>query len=294
MKKRALIASLIAFTIAIMSASCTEKEPHGGNENNVFVNVSGIEGDMNVKSSVYETINIRAITLVFFDAQNHKVHDSTQLKANFTGDDLAKFGKFSCLLPQGTYTMIVLGYDNISPATVSSINVATFADPAKMVYQAQQTVIVEKSGRLSLPLVLNRITAQFRINARETKIPVGIKHLRYTFSKSGTTLNPTTALATTDNGFEVLSQDYQSLWDDPERTLIFSRDILLYTDEETMNIRVEALDTANHVVVYHEFPNVPLKRNRRTTITGAIFHAEFDTNFSVNTDWLDEYDMGSF
>jgi hypothetical protein len=55
-----------------------------------------------------------------------------------------------------------------------------------------------------------------------------------------------------------------------------------------MNITIEVLDASNNVLFTKVVENVPLKRNRKTTLTGAMFTAPSSTAaFQVDTDWLE-------
>ena len=63
--------------------------------------------------------------------------------------------------------------------------------------------------------------------------------------------------------------------------------LFLATDDQTMNITIETLDASNNVLFSKTVSNVPLKRNRVTTLTGAMYSASASaTSFQVNTDWL--------
>ena len=65
--------------------------------------------------------------------------------------------------------------------------------------------------------------------------------------------------------------------------------MFLTTDEQTMNITIEVLNADNDVLYTKVVPNVPLKRNRRTYLNGALFTAAASTaTFQVETDWLEE------
>ena len=55
-----------------------------------------------------------------------------------------------------------------------------------------------------------------------------------------------------------------------------------------MNITIEVLDASNNVLFTKVVENVPLKRNRKTTLTGAMFTAPTSAaSFKVETSWLD-------
>ena len=55
-----------------------------------------------------------------------------------------------------------------------------------------------------------------------------------------------------------------------------------------MDITIEALDASNNVLFTKVVPNVPLKRNRVTTLTGQVFTAGTSAaSFKVETDWIE-------
>ena len=288
---------LLISCVATLQWGCADKEPfYGDGESNVFISVTPANEGNGAKApvSLLQATDINAVTVVFFDAQGDKAYEETQLRADFTGDSAVNFGKFVGLLGTGEYTMMVFGYGDSQPMTITSPTLATFANSPKIVYSAQRAVAVTQSGRLELTAELKRIVAQFQIRAEETSIPNGIKCLRYTFSKSGVALNPTTSLATTDTGFIAFSSDLQPHWGETIDPLNFATYFLLFSDEETMDVLVEALDVSETVVVSHNFRNVPFKRNRLTFIRGSLFHGDIGTGFTVDTQWLNPYDMGTF
>lgn len=60
----------------------------------------------------------------------------------------------------------------------------------------------------------------------------------------------------------------------------------LFTDEETMNVTIEVLDAGDNVLTTKVVNNVPFKRNRLTTLTGAVFTADpSGVGFQLNTAW---------
>ena len=63
--------------------------------------------------------------------------------------------------------------------------------------------------------------------------------------------------------------------------------IFLTSDEQAMNITLEVLDACDHVLFTKVAENVPLKRNRKTVLSGALFTAATSTfSFQLDTDWL--------
>ena len=62
----------------------------------------------------------------------------------------------------------------------------------------------------------------------------------------------------------------------------------LATDEQTMDITIEALDAGENVLFTKVVSNVPLRRNRVTTLTGQVFTAGTSSaTFQVDSDWLE-------
>ena len=242
------------------------------------------------KSAISEVSEIHTVTLLFFRQDNHNlVCEEHQSRADFTGDDAANFGVFNVELSVGAYDMVVLGYRHDSPVTVNAYNSVTFPY-THMVYSTKQSVSVTASGTSTISATLSRITSQFRIITTD-QIPAGVESVRISFSKGGTTLNPMTDLATTDAGCATTISGFSArVGENPS----VNSNLLLYADEQTMDVLVEVLDASNNVVISHNFENLPFKRNRRTYVTGPLYHQGSASNFDVNTSWIDEYNGGTF
>ena len=59
-----------------------------------------------------------------------------------------------------------------------------------------------------------------------------------------------------------------------------------------VNVTIETLDADGTVLFSKTVNNVPLRRNRVTTLTGAMFtNTGIAGAFQVNTDWLTENDV---
>ena len=56
-----------------------------------------------------------------------------------------------------------------------------------------------------------------------------------------------------------------------------------------MSITLEALDAEENVLFYKVIPNVSLKRNRVTNLSGAMFTRVVSTlRFQIESDWEEE------
>ncbi len=113
--------------------------------------------------------------------------------------------------------------------------------------------------------------------------PAEATKIRTTYSGGSKGFNPTTGLATDDLGFSQTNNPAASVG----ATISVNIYPFLYTDEETMTVTIEALDASDNVLITKTVPNVPLKRNRQTTLTGAVYTPGSSTaGFQLETDWL--------
>lgn len=107
--------------------------------------------------------------------------------------------------------------------------------------------------------------------------------IRTTYSAGGKSFNPTTGLATVNDGFAVTNTPSSAV-----TTLDVSNYTFLATDEQTMDITIEALDAGENVLLTKVVSNVPLRRNRITTLRGQVFTAGTSSStFQVDSDWLE-------
>ncbi|MBO7082349.1 MAG: hypothetical protein J6W30_00705 [Bacteroidales bacterium] len=58
-----------------------------------------------------------------------------------------------------------------------------------------------------------------------------------------------------------------------------------------MTVTIDVLDGNGESISHKVVNNVPLQRNRITTLTGSIYSAGAGTDFTVNTNWLSETEM---
>lgn len=58
-----------------------------------------------------------------------------------------------------------------------------------------------------------------------------------------------------------------------------------------MNVTIDVLDAGGNSISHKVVSNVPFKRNRMTVLTGSVYSADASGDFTVETDWLDDYNM---
>lgn len=226
--------------------------------------------------------NVGAIDLAFYEGTT-EVYKTTQLRSDPT--TYTTFGSFECDLPIGNYTMVVVGR-GYSVGDVFELNSPTSAgftsERARETFCATQSVTVTSSTPLDLTVTLSRIIAKLKIQSTDPRT-ASVTRIRTTYSAGGKSFNPTTGLATVNNGFSVTNTPSNAV-----TTLDVGNYAFLATDEQTMDITIEALDAGENVLFTKVVPNVPLRRNRVTTLTGQVFTAGTSSaTFQVDSDWLE-------
>jgi len=281
-----LIFSLAA--ISLLTVSCSVIEDRASCLAPVSVHISDFsvtQSDLPTKATQdpADYTNVGAITLAFYDGAN-EVFKTTRIKSET--DTYTTFGDFSCNLPIGNYTLVALAYmyrEGDVFVLTSPTEAAFTSERPRETFCATQAVTVSSTSPLELSVTLNRISSRLRIVSTDGR-PSGVTKIRTSYAKGGKGFNPTTGLATTDTGFSQINN--------PSSAVGAPIDItscpFLATDEETINITIEALDAEDHVLITKVVPNVPLRRNRETTLTGAVFTAGASSaSFRLETGWLD-------
>ena len=226
--------------------------------------------------------DVKAIDLAFYSGGT-EVYKHTQLRGDNT--TYTTFGEFSCNLPIGTYTMVAIarGYFDGDVFTMTSPTAAGYtSERPRETFCASQSVTVTAAGA-DASVTMNRIITRLNIISTD-QISSGVAKIRTTYGGGSKSFDPTSGLATDDNGFSLTNTAVA-----PDNVhLGVLNYAFLATDEETMTITIEALDADNHVLFTKSVPGVPLKRNRKTTLTGAIFTASASSAaFQVETAWIE-------
>ena len=228
--------------------------------------------------------DVKAITLAFYATDGTEMYKDTQLK----NDESVTFGNFTCNLPVGTYTMVVIGRDD------NEGDVFTLTSPTEAGYSSDrvwetfcktQSVTVTSTEALNLNVTLSRIVTRLGIISTDPR-PEGAIKLRTTYSKGGKIFNPTTSLALSNNGFVQIN----NLTKPVGQTIGISNFAFLYSDEQTMDITLEVLDADDEVIISKVIPNVPFKCNRMTALRGPVFTPAATTaSFTLEKEWIDDY-----
>ena len=236
--------------------------------------------------AVTDYADVRAIDLKFFAGET-EVFSHTQLKSDET--TFTTFGEFTANLPIGSYTMVAVAR-NMSSGDVFTITSPTQAayttERARETFCATQNVTVTSTTPLDLDVSLSRIMSMFRIVSTDAP-SAGASKIRTSYAAGSKAFNPTTGLATNDDGFIVTNTKNVK-----DGVLNVYSNLFLSTDEQTMNVTIEVLDASDNVLFTKLLENVSFKRNRVTKATGAMFGADpSESTFKLETEWLDPIEV---
>lgn len=284
--------------ICLVAAACSNEESMDSSVNlsgeqvmaPVTVTTTGFEvsqGEFTgrrAEQSVADYEYVKALTLAFFDQDGTEVYKCTHIKNNEDTYETA-FGEFSTSLPLGSYTMVVIGYNRSQEMTLTSSTVASISTGSLCeTFADTQEVNINNTTPVNLTATLQRIVTALGVRSTDNR-PAGVTHLRLTYSAGSKSFNPMTGLAADNNGFTDLIT-FSTAVGNP----IFSGSYLfLNTDEQTMDVTIETLDGAEGNVLFSKtITNVPLKRNRQTTLQGPIFTngTANASSFKVESGWI--------
>lgn len=286
MKKSILLAGLF-----LMAASCSSDESVNNLESAddfapVTVRVDGFSVEQSdiplTRATALSTYNsVKFVTLAFYKSDGSEAYKHTQVRDNT--DTYTTFGEFSCNLPIGSYTMVVLCNDGNNEITLSSPTSATYGSNIVMdTFVDTQEVNIANNNAVSLNVILDRIVSAVAVRSTDNR-PNDVKKMRITYSGGDRSFDPSTGLAATNNGFNCVLNFNGS----GGTTTNLGGSLFLATDEQNIDILVEMLNENNEVLYSRSAQNVPLKRNRVTSLTGTLFsNTGVSSSFQVNAEWI--------
>ena len=225
--------------------------------------------------------DVDEIILAFYSGST-EVCKLTQLRSTATD-----FGEFSCTLPLGTYTMVVIARDDNSgdAFTLTSATEASYtSERVRETFTATQAVTVSSTAAQDLSMTLDRVVTELRIQSTDTR-PSGVSKIRTTFGAGSKSFNPSSGLAVGNSGFATTNTPSA----DVGAIVRISSFTFLATDEQTMDVTIQVLDASDNVLFTKVISDVPFKRNRRTLLRGPLFTSAATAAFTIETSWLDDH-----
>lgn len=288
MKKYSFVAGLL-----LLAAGCSNDVDMNVNSSDEYAQVSVRVNDFSLlvedfpttraEQSVASYTGVKALTLAFYASNGSETYKTDQLRDDAT--TYTTFGEFSCNLPIGTYTMVVLGYGSETAITLTSPTEAAFDnDRVRETFAATQSVTVTSTTPVDLSVTLNRIMAKLNIVSTDGR-SASVTKIRTTYAAGGQSFNPSTGLATVNTGFSVDNNISQAVGN----AINIANYVFLASDEQDINITIQALNDNDDVLFTKVIADVPFKRNRVTKLSGAIFTTEpSELSINVENSWLNE------
>ena len=253
--------------------------------NNFAVEMGEFAGTTRAAQDVGDYDGVKAITLAFYNGEA-EVYKHEQIKdAPEQGET---FGEFSTTLPLGSYTMVVIARNYIAGDvfTLTSPTEAAYTSTSRETFAYTQEVNITNGDAVELSATLNRIIAVLAVNSTDGRT-ADATNVRMTLSAGGKSFNPTTGLATVNTGFAITARISTAVGAVTKSGIYF----FLATDEQTMDVTIETLNSEGNTIFSKTIQDVPFKRNRKTVLTGAMYtnDAVSASSFQLNTDWLTDY-----
>ena len=270
--------NLVPVTVSVSSFSVSQSD---------FSDTDSPQGaQATTRAAVGDYDGVQKLTLAFYKSDGTEQLKVTHTKGSMPEGDT--FGEFSTTLPIGSYTMVVIGYNRSQEMTLTSSTVASIGTGSLCeTFADTQEVNINNTTPVNLTATLQRIVTALGVRSTDNR-PAGVTQLRITYSAGSKSFNPMTGLAADNNGFTDLIPFGSAVG-----TTTYSGSYLfLSTDEQTMNVTIETLDADGNVMFSKTVTNVPLKRNRITTLQGPLF-TDGTANagsFKVENGWISPLD----
>lgn len=283
---------MILAGVAMLFAACSSETDNSIDDDTlvpVTVRVSGFTVSQEEFSGTRATTapaiydGVDAITLAFYTAEGTEQYKTTQLKSSMPAGKT--FGEIELSLPMGSYTMVVIGrdyFDGDAFTLTSPTSAAYTGDHVRETFVTTQAVTVSSTSSKEISATLDRVVAKVSVVSTDNRT-ANVARIRTSFSAGGKSFNPTTGLAIDNTGLSNTVGGSGATGS----TTTATNFLFLATDEQTVDVTIETLDKDGAVLFSKTVNDVPLRRNRVTTLTGAMYSpAAATASFTLNTDWI--------
>ena len=283
---------MILAGVAMLFAACSSETDNSIDDDTlvpVTVRVSGFTVSQEEFSDTRATTapatydGVDAITLAFYTAEGTEQYKTTQLKSSMPAGKT--FGEIELSLPMGSYTMVVIGrdyFDGDAFTLTSPTSAAYTGDHVRETFVTTQAVTVSSTSSKEIAATLDRVVAKVSVVSTDNRT-ANVARIRTSFSAGGKSFNPTTGLAIDNTGLSNTVGGSGATG----YTTTATNFLFLATDEQTVDVTIETLDKDGAVLFSKTVNDVPLRRNRVTTLTGAMYSpAAATASFTLNTDWI--------
>ena len=211
------------------------------------------------------------------------------------------FGAVSFELTEGEYTFVAEAHILSGPASISVSGgkaIATISGSAVYeTYAASEPVEVTAGEDVDLQMTLSRITAQLSLVTKDNQ-PEEVAKLQFFI---GDALKPAYGAFSIDlasgtmadfgvNGH--LAREWGRGTSNVGNPTTQSCALLLAAEEQSLPVKIVALDASGEVLRSHFIPSVPFKQNCTTTIAGEFYSTPAASSFQFDTEWGTPIDGG--
>lgn len=294
---KTILCMLAAFSAALAFSSCSAsnegEETYGGTAE-LTVLLSGFEISQTGMDAVEtgrmrpcvsgDVWNVKRIDAAIFDEDGGKVCEIHQ-----TIDD-EDFGTIRKTVPAGKYRIVAMARAGAAsqPVTITSPTYVEMPESRLFdMFCAVKDIEIASGDPVSVVMKLSRNVSMFGLNLTDAA-PDNIASVEFVFRKDGEyrllpTFNPTTGLADAVYQMKRLAVLGSHA---PQELKYYA---FLTAEEETVDITVNARTEEGDILFTHTFEGVPMRVNRKTIATGALFSGETSSTFDYTDAWLDDY-----
>ena len=289
----------MAMVVAIVMASCEngigEEDTASKGTAKVSVNFSGFDIETTTRADSAYKAGVDSISFAVIDEQGLIVYDK-KLKCSKETSDSVVFE-----LTMGTYTFVaeadkgkkcvIIGVEG--GKAIANISGSTVFET----FTASKQVKVAAGKEVNEQMTLKRVSAQLNLVTKDNQ-PEDVKKLQILI---GDTLKPAYTsfcidLATgtmADFGTTGhLAREWTRGTGDADKPTTQSCALLLPAEQQSLPVKIAALDASGAVIRSHTISSVPFKQNCVTTITGEFYRTPAGGSFLIDTDWGTSIDGG--
>ena len=303
-KSLMLFAAVLAIACALPACSIKEQRENCPAERaRVNVSFSGLQvctdaGELRTvqtKTVPADSAGVERIAFAVIDSGGEIVYSAQQT----AGSD--GFGAVSFELTEGEYTFASEAHILSGPASISVSGgkaIATISGSAVYeTYAASEPVEVTAGKDVDLQMTLSRISAQLSLETKDNQ-PADVAKLQFFI---GDTLKPAYTSFSIDlasgtmAGFGEeghLAREWTRTSTDAGKPTAQTCALLLAAEQQSLPVKIVALDASGEILRSHVIPSVPFKQNCKTTITGEFYSTPAASSFQFNTEWGTPIDGG--
>ena len=238
---------------------------------------------------------VSQIAFKAFDAAGNEAYSASQS----SGD--SGFGALEFELAPGAYTFVAVGNKLSSYApegamvSISSATEATLPEALPTdVFSLTQSITIEPRKAFTTAMTLPRVMSQFKLSTLDV-LPANVTTLELignsaatSGASSGASFDPSDGRLLTNQRWVKTANVSASAGKKP---INISLNMILTSDEQSLDVIVNAYDADGALITTLTLEDVPMKRNRVTTARGVVFNAGGSSSFTFENSWLDPYEM---